>query len=399
MKNRKILLIIAALCCMLIMSACGKRIVTYSTADYISISVSGANGDGRASVSGGTKEFYNKINNDLFKGEATELELAAMEFQIYDSVKYKLDGEKIGLSNGDILKITMTADNERLKNLGLKFRLDEYTYVVEGLEEPKELDIWEGVTVTYDGISSSGSANVEYTGNDEFIKSNVRYYIDKAYGLSNGDEIVVKASCSQSRLDENLYVIKETEKSYTVEGLPYYAQDISGYDLSEIDEQLFALAKEKADKSTWAEAYEDNSFLYGFNIMRDGSVSAEWNVTGEYTIKTVKKIFYGSNNKFSDIFNSYTVFYEIKFPCEKGRDYSKDEYSVGDTYELTVYAEAHINNILVSDGKLDISSAKTGAKYFGRDLIKNYLGLSLDETISEYEDNGSYTDSIKKVIE
>lgn len=399
MKNKKILLIIAALCCMLVMSACGKRTVTYSTADYVSISVSGANGDGRASVSGGTKEFYNKINNDLFKGEATELELAAMEFQIYDSVKYKLDGEKTGLSNGDILKITMTADNERLKKLGLKFRLDEYTYVVEGLEEPKELDIWEGVTVTYDGISSSGSANVEYTGNDEFIKSNVRYYIDKAYGLSNGDEIVVKASCSQSRLDENLYVIKETEKSYTVEGLPYYAQDISGYDLSEIDEQLFALAKEKADKSTWAEAYEDNSFLYGFNIMRDGSVSAEWNVTGEYTIKPVKKIFYGSNNKFSDIFNSYTVFYEIKFPCEKGRDYSKDEYSVGDTYELTVYAEAHMNNILVSDGKLDISSAKTGAKYFGRDLIKNYLGLSLDETISEYEDNGGYTDSIKKEIE
>ena len=63
--------------------------------------------------------------------------------------------------------------------------------------------------------------------------------------------------------------------------MPYYAQDISGYDINEIDEQLFALAKEKADKSTWAEAYEDNSYLYGFNIMRDGSVSAEWNVTGE----------------------------------------------------------------------------------------------------------------------
>ena len=399
MNNKKILLIITALCCILLMSACGKRTVTYSTEDYVSISVSGANGDGRASVSGGTKEFYNKINNDLFDGEATDLELAAMELQIYDSVKYELDGEKTGLSNGDKLKITMTADNERLENLGLKFKLDEYTYVVEGLEEPKELDIWDGVTVTYDGISSSGSAKAEYNGNDEFVKNNVRYSIDKAYGLSNGDEIVVKASCSQNKLDENLYVIKETEKSYTVEGLPYYAQDISGYDINEIDEQLFALAKEKADKSTWAEAYEDNSYLYGFNIMRDGSVSAEWNVTGEYTITPVKKIFYGSNNRFSDIFNSYTVFYELKFPCEKGRDYSKDEYSVGDTYELTVYAEAHMNNILISDGEIDISSAKTSAKYFGRDLIKNYLGLSLDETISEYEDNGGYTDSIKKEIE
>ena len=150
MKNKKILFIITALCCMLIMSSCGKRTVTYSTEDYVSISVSGANGDGRASVSGGTKEFYKKINNDLFKGEATDLELAAMEIQIYDSVKYKLDGEKTGLSNGDKLKITMTADNERLENLGLKFKLDEYTYVVEGLEEPKELDIWDGVTITYD---------------------------------------------------------------------------------------------------------------------------------------------------------------------------------------------------------------------------------------------------------
>lgn len=396
---KKILLIITALCCILLLSSCGKRVVTYSTEDYVSITVSGANGDGRASVSGGTREFYKKINNDLFDGEATDLELAAMEIHIYDSVKYEIDGDKTGLSNGDKIKVTMTADNERLKALGLKFRLNEYTYTVKGLEEPKTLDIWDGVSVTYEGISSSGSAAVEYTGNDEFIKSNVRYYIDKSYGLSNGDMITVKAMCSQSRLDENLYVIKDMEKSYTVEGLPYYAQDISGFDLSEIDRQLSEAAKKTADSSTWAEAYRDKSYLYGFTIMRDGSVSAEWNVTGEYTIKPVKKIFYGSCSHYSDLVNSYTVYYEIKFPCEKGVNYSRDSYSVGDTYELTVYAEAHLNNILISDGKLDISSAEQGSRHFGRDLLKNYIGLSLEETISAHEDNCRYTDSVKIEIE
>ena len=37
--------------------------------------------------------------------------------------------------------------------------------------------------------------------------------------------------------------------------LPYYAQDINGYDLNEIDEQVLTPASEKSDNSAWIKAY------------------------------------------------------------------------------------------------------------------------------------------------
>ncbi len=396
MKKLRILTIVFAAVCALTLTSCGKTAV-YSTEDYVKVSVEGFNGEAKAYLVTGTNEFYEKVNEDLFDGDGTDLELAGIELQIYDSVECSID-KKEGISNGDKITVSMTADNDRLKEYGVKFELDDYVYTVEGLKESVELDVWSDVAITYDGIAPNGSANVQYNGNDDFIKNNVRYLIDKSYGLSNGDEITVTASCSQSRLDENLYKLSQNEKKYTVEGLSYYADDLSGFDMSEIDAQLFDMAKEKLNNTTWSKAYKNDELLYGFQIMRDGSVSVEWGVTENFTIAPVKKLFYCPNGSAWDTYNSYTVFYELKFPCEKMKNYTKDEYAVGDKYELIVYAEAHMNNIIISDGKLDLSSAKTGVSCFGRDLIKNYLGLSLEETIFEHEDNCFYTDWKKTEI-
>ncbi len=397
MKKLRILMIVFAAVCALALTSCGKTAV-YSTEDYVEISVDGLNGEGVAHLKTYTSDFRKKINNDLFDGEGTDLELAGIELQIYDSVECSID-KKEGISNGDKITVSMTADNDRLKEYGVKFELDDYVYTVEGLKEPVELDVWSDVAITYDGIAPNGSATVQYNGNNDFIKNNVRYSIDKSYGLSNGDEIVIKVSCNQNLLNENSYMISHTEKKNTVEGLSDYAKNLDGYDLNEIDSQLLEIAKDKADNSTWAKAYKKGDMLYGFQVMRDGSVSAEWGVTGDYTITPVKKIFYVPGDSAWDVFNSYTVFYEIKFPCEKMKNYSKDDYSVGDKYDLTIYAEANMKNIIVSDGKLDLSQTQTGGKCFGKDIIKNYIGLSLDDTISEFEDDSSYTKWSKSVIE
>ena len=381
---------------MFLLTSCGVR--SYSAEEFFIPAVSGFNGSGKFSMSM-NDDLYDRIIEECMPKDATDMEQLQYEVLLYD-VSYDAE-PKDNLSNGDKVNIKVKCDEKALENLNIRFTDTEFTYTVSGLEEPVELNVWDNVVVTYEGISPNGTAKIEYQGDNDFIRNNVRYSVDKNYGLSNGDEITAEASCSQIKLDEELYYIAQTQKSYVVEGIPYYADNLSGYDLSELDEQLLGLANESADNSTWNKAYNDGSRLYGFQLMRDGSVSQEWSVTGKYELKQVKKIFYHSDDKNKQTANSYTIFYEITFPCENTKGYSdasKYGYELGDTYELTIYAEAHITNIIVSDNKLDLSETKSSAKYFGKDIVHNYIGLSLNEIITKYEDDSSYTDYVKNEI-
>lgn len=387
MRKVRILLSTAVMLLVLSLCGCGKKVVTYTTEDYISVSVSGVNGEGRLSVQTGSDEFFQKVNNDVFEGKASEIDLASMTVNIAAYAEYNVSSSE-NLSNGDTVTITMSADNESLRELGLEFALDEYVYTVSGLAEPQELDVWTGLDVTFTGISPDGSAEAVYNGSDPFVKENVRYIIDSAWGLSNGDTVKVTASCSQSVLDENNYVLSETEKTFTVEGLSFYPADLNGYDLSDIDDTLMELARKKADKSTYMDAYNSGSRVYGSKIFPGGSAgSKEWSVTGEYTIEPVHR-YVLSDTEGSDA-NIYTVFYSVTFPLEKTYtdkwNQKKDGYNEGDTYDLVVYIECHMSDICSDGSTLDTMDSRTGSTAYGNSFAGNYLGKSLDEIEEDHD--------------
>ena len=147
---KKKISVFCALVCTLMLTACGAK--TYTTDDYINVKVSGVNGKATASVAV-DRDFYDLIDADLFDGEGTDLELAQMELVIYDSVEYSTEDTTDELSNADTITVVLTADNERLKEYGVKFDQKEYVYTVEGLQDPAELDVWSDLTVTYSGVA------------------------------------------------------------------------------------------------------------------------------------------------------------------------------------------------------------------------------------------------------
>ncbi len=395
---KRIILILMAVCCTALFSACGKRTVTYRTEDYISISVSGVDGKGSLHIETCTDEFLQKVNRDIFDGRASDIDLASMTVNIAYYAEYAVEGQVNDLSNGDKITITMQADNESLRELGLEFALNDYSYTVSGLAEPVELDVWTGLELEYDGIAPNGSVKASYNGTNDFVKKNVWYDIDRSYGLSNGDTVKITAKCNQSALDENLYLIGESEKEFTVEGLSFYADNLNGFDLSEIDVELFDIAKGKADSSTWGRASQNDDRLYGYALNIGGLISKEWSVRDDYTVSPVRKYFYyvgeatDSLYSTSYTYNAYTVFYEVTFHCVMEKENSSSGYNKGDVYDLTVYLESHITNLLNDDGELSEEKAKTGGTLYSANVVKNYMGLSLNEIAAAYEEEHGYTE-------
>lgn len=86
--------------------------------------------------------------------------------------------------------------------------------------EPEKLDPFEKLEVTFNGTAPSQS-NVTVSGGD----AKITYTPSVQRKVMNGDVITVTAELKSSYKDK--YVLTQTEKDYTVEGLPYYAQKIA----------------------------------------------------------------------------------------------------------------------------------------------------------------------------
>lgn len=379
---KKKLSVFCALVCTLMLTACSSA-KTYTTDDYVNVKVSGVNGKATASVSV-DRDFYDVIDADLFDGEGTDLELAQMEIVIYDSVEFSTEDKTKELSNGDTITVVLTADNERLEQYGVKFDQKEYVYTVEGLQDPVTLDVWSDLTVTYSGIAPYGQAEFVYTGSNEFIKENVRYYSSGAYGLSNGDTLTVEMNCSQQKLDENLYVVTEETKDFTVSGLAEYLADPKGFDMSEIDAVLKERAQAVADKSSYCE----DSFTYSAKLVPGGNLSEKWTVQG-IDLQPEKTVFLYSK----DENNIYATFWNMNIAAEKtytDKWVSKpDGYALNEVATFDVYIVSYMTGILNDNGTLNTDSAQIGDEAYGNTIFGNYIGMSLDEIADEFIDNYS----------
>lgn len=369
--------VFCALVCTLMLTACSSA-KTYTTDDYVNVKVSGVNGKATASVSV-DRDFYDVIDADLFDGEGTDLELAQMEIVIYDSVEFSTEDKTKKLSNGDTITVVLTADNERLEQYGVKFDQKEYVYTVEGLQDPVTLDVWSDLMVTYSGIAPYGQAEFVYTGSNEFIKENVRYYSSGAYGLSNGDTLTVEMNCPQQKLDENLYVVTEETKDFTVSGLAEYLADPKGFDMSEIDAVLKERAQAVADKSSYCE----DSFTYSAKLVPGGNLSEKWTVQS-IDLQPEKTVFLYSK----DENNIYATFWNMNITAEK--TYTDEWVSKPDGYALNevatfdVYIVSYMTGILNDNGTLNTDSAQIGDEAYGNTIFGNYIGMSLDEIADEF---------------
>lgn len=180
----------------------------------------------------------------------------------YWFIDFELDkSEK--LSNGDKIKITATSDegdiDKRLAELGKAALSREYIYTITGLEELKEYDPFDGISLSFKGVNGNGTARMDKDSSvNDYIWS-WDYNLDKEEELSNGDVIIVTVDSGYDKSIEEAAASRglkmtATTKEFTVEGL---AEPLT--DTAMLDPILFDLLKmEDIDKikAYWAKGEE-----------------------------------------------------------------------------------------------------------------------------------------------
>lgn len=224
MKRKKAFLACLTLLCVSAgLTGCGKETVDVSAdADIL---VSGYDGHGTATYSKG--DWLTETEKTYGQGMSF-MELATLEEALYDAVEYSISPSE-NISNGDEVVLTIDVDNSALESYDFKLKGGEKKITVSGLEDVKDFDPFENVAVNFSGMSPNGSASVKADSNAGIDLS---YTLDKSSGLKNGDEVTVSIS-SNSGTDVEEYCMSKgkkptvTEKTFTVEGLATYAQEIA----------------------------------------------------------------------------------------------------------------------------------------------------------------------------
>lgn len=356
---KKIKFLVVALLSMLVLSACGAKKVDLT--DYVMVTYQGLNGRADANVGISYGELEDIV---LQSGNVSLMQLVLLE----DSIKCTADKTE-NLQNGDSITVSITWDEKLAKECGLKFTGKETKVTVAGLEEGKEVDLFQDIEIDFKGVSPEASASIRNTSKDSFLSS-ISYSLDRSFDLENGDEITVTANCTEEWAESKGYIINETEKTFVVEGVDEYITEYSKIDQSTLD-KLDSQARDviEAKLVDWLEytgiMYPDE-FVY----------SASYQETVE--IKPVYHYFFClkdglSSNEFGGQYrNSLFAVYEVT---------TKDTHSPDG---VTAYVSVYFHDFIMRDTGLDVEVTNTRVKSYG-----NYDNM-FRKIVTANKDNYTY---------
>lgn len=220
--------------------------------DYVTVQFTGYDTIGNAQVIVDEIAFMEKYGDKIkFSRKAME----NPEFSFYSSWGYSpaevyLDlvttelSQRNNLSNGQEVTLTWPCQDDAFGdffNYGLK--CEEETYVVEGLQAVQMFDPFENIELQFSGIAPNGQVQIiqnDFSG----VYSDLYYYVDNNYNLSNGDTVKVTLGTSYwtdttTACIENYGICPSaTEKEYTVEGLEYYVTSLDEIDIDALNAMI-----------------------------------------------------------------------------------------------------------------------------------------------------------------
>ncbi|MBQ7247376.1 MAG: zinc ribbon domain-containing protein [Lachnospiraceae bacterium] len=246
-----------------------------------------------------------------------------------------------GLSNGDRFTVRITAPEDQAKELGIK--ASEFTgeFTVEGLPDIPSYDPFDLVDISFDGVSGSASLNIEVKPEYEDIIDYWDFEADTEYDLSNGDAVKITFDYSPDYFD---FIPTSTEKTITVEGLPFYITKFEQIDEATLS-ALQAAALEKLKEST--------------AMIKDASFS-DPEYYGYFLNSAPKPNAYDNNEL-------YLIYRTLVTP------------TTPDLMPFYVYLPANFAYVLASDPELEEAILFSTPGYF------NWYGISTDGYVHPHE--------------
>lgn len=177
---------------------------------------------------------YEKLERDLLRQvEPLNKEREKLNTFIH-SIQFSF-GPAVDLSNGDTVNVvSIYSGSEWLKKYGVKLDNISFSFEVEGLPEPIELDLFKDLQIDIKGIYPNGAVELKNNAINPFIQ-NIDYMIfyETAYKpLKNGDIVIIAADYDIKEAKKMGYLIKEDSKNILVNSIDEYVTD-----KNEIDEK------------------------------------------------------------------------------------------------------------------------------------------------------------------
>ena len=172
--------------------------------------------------------------------------------------------ETEGLSNGDVVKVQFSYNNEELKHYGIAFTGDREEITVENLEEIRELDLFADLKLDFAGISPyiTTDERVFYESGDAYVVCSV----SPADHLKAGDQVTVTIDPVETELPEGTRAAKDS-KQFTVEGTDTFimrADELSGKDQERILSQC-------------EKALQENDAFSGITVVPESEEEEQFN--------------------------------------------------------------------------------------------------------------------------
>ncbi len=236
-------LMIMLLLCVCMLGGCSGNTATIDLKDYVSVSFTGYNGDGKANV---------KIDYEamlpLIKGNDEFTAIA-----VTDNFEAAMVANNGKLSNGDTINVKINYSEQMMKNAKVNVKNPELTFSVSGLKDKEKLDVFAKVTFEVSGASPECTVAVKYNDKPSYgmfelkneLGENVKENSDGTFDgkFKNGEKLTVKIA---DKTLENLlaeYEISETSKEFTVQSDSKYILTASDF-TDEIRKQLDKAAED-----------------------------------------------------------------------------------------------------------------------------------------------------------
>ena len=291
------------------------------------------------------------------------------------------------LTNGESINFIWYCDVELAEKLFYcNLKCEDKEYTVEGLEEVEQIDPFENLSVTYDGISPVGRVKdncISTEGAYREIYYSITYpREDGNEKVKNGDEITVSASAQNAKelIKDYGVTLSPTEKTYTVEGLPEYVS--SEGDLTE--EVLAQLQTEVADKLTEKinAAIQKNDNVS--SKITSSLSSVEY--VGNYFMTAKDPVLeYESNSRQNYCRLIYLVTMHEELQLKSGET---------KTYDIAYYVAAEVNDIVIdSTGACTVADSKMlwGDTYeYKTDVKQGLFGIPVTFRFDGYESIENY---------
>ena len=319
---------------MALLTGCTKSV---DLLQYADVTFDGASGNATATV---TLD-YNGLGKELFsKGKDQDIwDEAQTELSLMGHVNYTVTPQT-GLSNGDTVTLTVSADDTFLKNHEITLSETSKTLTVSGLKEPETIDPFEDslLNIAVEGETVSGKLNILVRGCAPHL------------GVTVSSDL--PADDPRSALT---YSVATESPEVSLENVPHYLNSAD-----EVTPDLLAQLKPLVENELNSSV--DYGMTYTSIWAADGSspVSSESSASGPRWTGTASLLV----DKDSDIYNgSYYGDNMLVFPYEIAYNVFSGEGSgtaVGGIYLLNVKVNA--------DGSYDLSEVSTGTTSYYTDM-------------------------------